>query len=149
MTEEMGGTGKAPEPAVPVEPVESAAVAEVSAPKSSPESMMMIGAALILGGWLLFSIILDDFGTNWTVLVLAVLILALIMGKGDLFERLAPKNTLLKVAGYAIGAFAIFELIWDIRFASAVLNDFVEILGALALFGGSALVFMGARSIDE
>lgn len=149
MTEEMGGTGRAPEPEVPVAPVAGAPVAEATSSTSSPESMMMIGAALILGGWLLFSIILDEFGTNWTVLVLSGLVLALIVGKGDLFEKLAPKNTLLKVAGYAIGAFAVLELIWDIRFAGGVLNEFTEILGALALFGGSALVFMGARSIEE
>lgn len=149
MTEEMGGTGKTPEPEMPVEAVAGAPVAEAPSSTSSPESIMMIGAALILGGWLLFSIILDEFGTNWTVLVLAALVLALIMGKGDLFEKLAPKNTLLKVAGYAIGAFAVLELIWDIRFAGGVLNEFIEILGALALLGGSALVFMGARSIEE
>ncbi|HEY5889363.1 MAG TPA: hypothetical protein VIW94_01500 [Acidimicrobiia bacterium] len=149
MTEEMGGTGKAPEPEMPVGPVQGAPMAMPASSKTTPESMMMIGAAVILGGWLLFSIILDSYGSNWTVLVLSALILALVMGKGDLFENLATKATLLKVAGYAIGAFAVIELIWDIRFAALYLDSFIEILGALALFGGSAMVFMGARSIGD
>jgi len=149
VTEEIGGTGKAPDPQVPVAPVESGPVTMPASSKSAPESMMKIGAAVILGGWLMFSIILDTFGANWTVLVLSALILTLVLGKGDLFEKLAPKATLLKVAGYAIGAFALIELIWDIRFATIYLDSFLEILGALALFGGSVLVFMGARSIDD
>jgi hypothetical protein len=134
---------------MPVEGVEGAPLVPRPSSTSNPESMMMIGAVLILGGWLLFSIILDEYGTDWTVLVLAFLVLMLVMGRANVFEKLAPKETLLKVSGYAIGAFAVLELIWDIRYAGGVLDSFVEILGALALFGGSALVFMGARSIKD
>jgi hypothetical protein len=144
VSEELGGTGQVPEP-----DTGAAAPAVSTSASSSPESMMMIGSAVILGGWLLFGIILDDYFTDWTALLLAVLVLALTMSRGGFLEGLASKNTLLKIGGYAIGVLAVFELIFDLRFASGVLNDFVEILGALALFGGSALVFMGARALDD
>jgi hypothetical protein len=147
MTDEGGGMGTAPEPETPAQPAAAPAVKESST--SGPESMIMLGSAVMLGGWLLFSIILDQWGTNWTPLVLAVFALMLVMGRADSFERLAPKNTLLRVAGYGIAVFALFELIWDIRFAGSALNEFVDILAALAYFGGSALIFMGARALDD
>lgn len=110
---------------------------------------MMIGAAVILGGWLLFGIILDDYFTDWTVLLAAVFVLILTRSDGGFHEKIATKMTLLKVLGYAVGILAVFELIFDLRFAGGVLNSFVEILGAIALFGGSALVFMGARALED
>jgi hypothetical protein len=144
MTEEIGGAGRVPEPeAHPAVP------APVRDTTTAPESMMMLGAGLILGGWLLFGIVLDDYFTDWTVLLLAVLVLLMARSSGGFYENIALRSTLLKVAGYAIGILAVFELIFDIRFAGGELDSFVEILGALALFGGSALVFMGARSIVD
>lgn len=148
MTEEVGGTGMVPEPEVPVQP-NAATPAVAASSTGGPSSMIMLGASIMLGGWLLFSIILDQWGTDWTPLALAFFALMLVMGRADYFERLAPKNTLLKVCGYGIAVFAVLELIWDIRFAGGRLNEFLDILAALAFFGGSALVFMGARAIND
>lgn len=147
MTEESG-MGRMPEPEVPTPAVDDAPVA-AKPDASSGESMVMLGALIVLGGWLLFSIILDTYGTDWTALAFAVLAVYLSMGSSNPFEKLASKATLLKVAGYALGVFAVFELIWDIRFAGGVIDEFLEILGALALIGGSAIAFMGARAIDD
>lgn len=115
---------------------------------SSSEGMVAFGGGLIVAGWVLFEIILNDYYTAWVTLLLAVLAIMLPRASRVFVDKFAPMSALMKAVGYMIVILAAISLVEDIRFASSALDDFTEILGALVLYGGSAIAWLGARAID-
>jgi hypothetical protein len=110
--------------------------------------MVAFGGGLIVAGWVLFEIILNDYYTAWVTLLLAVLAIMLPRASRAFVDKFAPMSALMKAVGYMIVILAAISLVEDIRFASSALDDFTEILGALVLYGGSAIAWLGARAID-
>lgn len=135
-------------PAEPTTPSMDSLADSVSQRFSSSEGMVAFGGGVIVAGWVFFEIILNDFYTAWVTLLLAVLAIMLPRASRTFVEKLAPLSTLMKAVGYMIVILAAFSLIENIRFASGALDDFTEILGALVLYGGSAIAWLGARAID-
>lgn len=144
------GSGDAQEPvaATPPEAPKESLADQASEMFSSSEGMVAFGGAVVAAGWLLFDVILNDFYTDWLILLFAVLALLLPRANRAFVEKFAPLPALMKAVGYLLALTAAFSLVENIRYASGNLDDFVEILGALVLYAGAGITLMGARSID-
>ncbi len=114
---------------------------------SSSEGLVSLGGLIVLAGWFLFEIVLDDYGTPYLALLLAGLAVLLPRMGRSLTDSIAPLSSVMKAVGYLMGLLALFVVVVNIRFASGLLNEFTEILGALAFFGGSAIAVLGANAI--
>lgn len=146
MTEEHSGM---PEPPQPPEFTEPVAGDSRSAMFSSSEGMVTLGGAVIIAGYLIFGVIFNEYWTGSVALLAAILAVLLPRANRGFVEKIAPLSTLMKAVGYIIGIWAVVELVENIRFANSAIDSFPEILGALVLFGGSAIAYMGARSIEN
>ncbi len=145
MTEEHSGMPEPPQPPDTTEP----AVTAGSDMFSSSEGMVTLGGAIIIAGYLIFGVIFNEYWTGSVALLAAILAVLLPRANRAFVEKIAPLSTLMKAVGYIIGIWAVVELVENIRFASSAIDSFPEILGALVLFGGSAIAYMGARSIEN
>lgn len=145
MTEEHSGMPEPPQPPETTEP----AVTAGSDLFSSSEGMVTLGGAIIIAGYLIFGVIFNEYWTGSVALLAAILAVLLPRANRAFVEKIAPLSTLMKAVGYIIGIWAVVELVENIRFASSAIDSFPEILGALVLFGGSAIAYMGARSIEN
>ncbi len=113
----------------------------------SPTGMVALGSVVLIGTWALFGVILNDYWVGWLALLLAVSSLLLMRAGGTFVEKLAPAPVLIKVIGYLLAIIGVFALIEDLRFADGTLNEFPDVIGALAAYAGYVLAFLGARSI--
>jgi len=113
---------------------------------STPEGMVALGGIIILLGWLIFDFFMSDFGPNDVALILSVAVVLLFFDKAGLLEKLAPRPAITKILGYAIALFGLIQLLYVLRYASSY-NTAGEIIGAIVIFAGYAIAFLGARSI--
>lgn len=147
MTTEPPG---APEP-IPVPEPTPAAVPPAPAPAAasmstmSGENMVMIGAALVLVSYVIFSLIANEYHQYIVQLVAAVFAVLLPTVNKEAVGRVAPVPVLMKVLGYTIAIGGLFELLYDVRFG--VLDEFMDIAGAITAYAGYVLAFIGARAI--
>lgn len=115
---------------------------------SSSEGMVALAGGLLILGWLIFGVLLNDYWISWIPLLLAILAVFLPRIDRDLPERIAPLPVLMKIIGYAIALIGVVAIIEDIRFSGSVFDEFTSILGALLSYAGYALAFLGARGIE-
>ncbi len=136
------------EPSPATEPVEEHHPESVLAGAgefTSGEGLVAFAGLLIVAVWVIFAVIADEYGIDWTMLALAVAAAALPRldrAKVDQFHSLP---VLMKVIGYGLALFGVFNLIFDLRFG--VLDDIGDILAGLVTYAASVMAFMGARQI--
>jgi hypothetical protein len=119
--------------------------AEVSAPKtaSSDSGLLMIGAAIVLGAWLIFDVIMGEFGYVAFYYAVAALVLMSILGVGGL--RLS--NRTLKLLGYFMGLVGLFLLVDDLRYGFP--DGVADNLANIVFYVGFLLMFVGARGLSD
>ncbi len=113
---------------------------------SSGEGMVALAGMILLGVWLIFDVILDDFDVVSIELLLAVVAVLVPRLNRDSVEKVNTVPVIMKVTGYAIaivGAFFIVEAIEE-----GFYEDALTIIGALASYAAYAVAFLGARSIN-
>ncbi|MFZ0013832.1 MAG: hypothetical protein WAL25_06905 [Acidimicrobiia bacterium] len=113
----------------------------------SPTGMVALGGVVLIATWALFGVILNEYWVGWLALLLAVGSVILLRADGSFVEKLAPVPVLMKVIGYLLGIIGVFALIEDVRFFDGTLNEFPDVIGALAAYAGYVIAFLGARSI--
>jgi hypothetical protein len=115
----------------------------------SAETLIGLGAAILVVDWLLFGIILDGYYFfTGTLLVAGYALFAL-------WVRTSRPSTswpvsypwLMKVLGYTAGALGLVELLGDLRYG--VLDTFGYILGGVITYVGAFLMFWGARQVNS
>lgn len=114
---------------------------------SSGEGMVALAGMILLGVWLIFDVILDDFGLASIELLLAVIAVAVPRMNRESVEKVNTVPVIMKVTGYAIaivGAFFIVEAIEEGFYDSAL-----TIVAALVSYAAYAVAFLGARSIKS
>lgn len=121
-------------PATP--PGSSAAVSRGST------GFLMIGALIIVGGHLLFSLILDEFSFGILYVAISLLALLAIYGVGGA-DFISTRG--LKWIGFFMGAAGLLLLLADIR--SGFPDGVVDNLANIAFYAGCALMFLGARGL--
>jgi len=113
----------------------------------TPTGMVALGGLVLIGTWVVFGVLLNDYWVGWLALLLAVSSVLLLRAGSTFVEKLAPVPVLTKIVGYLLAIIGLFVLIEDVRFADGTLNEFPDVIGALASYAGYVIAFLGARSI--
>lgn len=138
-------TGMAPPPDGP--PNASPSAMETARQNlSSAEQMIALGAlALLVGPYLLGSVIFDDYGLSPLELLLTVGVLASLYGVRMRGVTMAvPYAFAVQTLCYALGVLATAEII---SFIEGNRVEGIGILTALIYFAGVILMVMGARKV--
>ncbi|HSJ82816.1 MAG TPA: hypothetical protein VLA91_03260 [Acidimicrobiia bacterium] len=143
MTTELPGT---PEPTQPPEPTPPRTTAGPSLGSMSGETLVMIGAALVLASYVIFQLITGDLFQYITTLVAAAFAVLIPLVDKDRIGGIAPVPVLMKALGYIIAVSGIFEILYAVRFD--VMNDAMAVIASLVAYAGYVLAFLGARSIE-
>jgi hypothetical protein len=145
MTTEPPG---APDPTPAQEPVATTPVAPqaASSPLSSMsgERMVMIAGVVVVGVFLIFGLIADEWYPPFeSVVVGSFAILLPLLGPEPVGSRIST-GTLMTVAGYWLAIAGLWDFIGDIRFGWGGAED---VIASLLLAAAAAIAFLGARSI--
>jgi hypothetical protein len=132
-----------PEP--PARPEDSPASA--GSTFSTPTGTVALGGVILTGTYVLFGLILNDYWVSWVAMTLAISSILLLRAGGSFVEKLAPVPLLAKTIGYLLGIVGLLVLVEDVRFFDNNLDEFPDVIGALASYAGYVIAFMGARSI--
>ena len=112
----------------------------------SGENLVSLGALLIVGSWLIFEVIAEDYFVTTVAVAVGLLILVLPRIDADAITAIAPLSIILKLAGYALAAIGIVEVIDEIQ-AGVFDGGGSTIAGALIAYAGYVLAFFGARKV--
>jgi hypothetical protein len=109
--------------------------------------MVSLGGLILIGTYVIFGLILGDYWVSWLAMLLAIGSFLVVRGDKAFIEKLAPVPVLIKMIGYLLAVIGLLALVEDIRFADGTLNEFPDVIGALAAYAGYVIAFLGARSI--
>lgn len=110
---------------------------------SGDTGLLMIGAAIIIGAWLVFDVIMGEFGHSVVLYAVAALVLLSILGIGGL--KLG--NRTLKLLGYFMGLVVLFFLIDDLRYGFP--DGAADNIANIIFYVGFLLMFVGARGLSD
>jgi hypothetical protein len=126
-----------PEPEATVPPIPAAPA--TTAPTVSGQMLLLVGAVLIVGEYLIFGLIANEWYPGEVSLVAATVILAMALLKGG------ETRSVLRVGGYVIGAAGVWNFLEGIRFGW---DGFVDVIAWIILALAAVLAFIGARTLD-
>jgi hypothetical protein len=111
------------------------------------ERLAVLGAALVLVGWLLFDLLIDEYSTGYLQFALAVVIVggAWTHHKGSGPDPV-PYTSLLFVAAGILGLLGAYDLIEELR-ADIFDADATTIIGALVYWVGAIMAGVGALQV--
>jgi hypothetical protein len=104
------------------------------------QGMLMIGAALIVAGWILFGLLIGEYARSGIYVGLAALVLLSVLGMRGFGVGAGTQRTI----GLFIGIATLLDILNDIRFGGFP-DGFVDVLAYLVFVAGAALMFLGAR----
>lgn len=114
---------------------------------NTPTGMVALGSVILVGTYVIFGLILNDYWVGWIAMILAISSIVLLRAEGSFVEKLAPVPVLAKTIGYLLAMIGLLALIEDLRFFDNNLGEFPDVIGALASYAGYGIAFLGARSI--
>lgn len=139
-------TSESGPPAVPEDTPSRAATGSTSG-FGTPTGMVFLGGSILIGTYVIFGLILNDYWVSWLAMLLAIGSFLVVRADKAFIEKLAPIPVLVKIIGYLLAVIGLLALVEDIRFADGTLNEFPDVIGALAAYAGYLIAFLGARSI--
>jgi hypothetical protein len=111
---------------------------------ASGEKLISLAALLVAGSWFVFEVIAEEYFVTTAAVALALLILVLPRLDAEAVSAVAPTDSLLKLAAYALAAIGAVEIVDELR--SGVLEGGAStVIGALVAYAGYVLAFLGAR----
>lgn len=114
---------------------------------STPTGMVALGGVILVATYVIFGLLLNDYWVGWIAMTLAISAILLLRAEGSFVEKLAPVAVLAKTVGYLLAIVGLLVLVEDLRFFDNNLDEFPDVIGALASYAGYAIAFLGARSI--
>ena len=112
----------------------------------SGENLVSLGALLVVGSWLIFEVIAEDYFVTTAAVGLGLLILILPRFDVEGITAIASVSAFLKLAGYALAFIGVVEIIDEIQ--GGILDaGGSAIIGALVAYAGYVLAFFGARQV--
>ena len=112
---------------------------------STGEGLISLGGMILLGVWLIFDVITDDYGLTTLAVVLAAGAVLLPRLRRETVEAYHSIGLTMKALGWALAVTGAVEIIADLEggiFSSDATTIIAGILGWL----GFAVVFQGART---
>lgn len=110
------------------------------------ERLLLLGAVLVVGGYLLFDLIIRDYSFSFVELLMAIGVVWIHHQRSN-GSWPVPYLLVLKVLGYTAGIFGAIELVSDLRHGH--LGEPAAVLGGLVLYAGAGLMLWGARSLPN
>jgi hypothetical protein len=110
----------------------------------SGEMMVMVSGVLILGVYVIFGLIANEWYPSFLSVVAATF--AVILPRVTSVGSGISGSTLLKITGYVIAVSGLWDFVFALRFGCGGL---VDVTGWLLLAAAAVLAFVGARAIDE
>ena len=141
MTTEPPGT---PEP-TPADPIVPQTVTTSPMSNMSGKSMVMIASAVVVGVYLIFGLIANEWFPSDEALIAATLALVLSRIEGTPIGSGIGTGSLMKLAGYVIAVAGLWDFIETLRFGWGGAED---VIAWVLLAGAAVLAFLGARSIQ-
>ena len=132
----------------PNEDAQGTEVAAMLQGLGSGERLVALGAGLVVVDYLLFDLILEEYGFfTGTLLAAAAALFAMWVRHGRPGASWpVPYPWTLKVLGYAAGFLGLIELLTDLRLG--VLDNAVDIVGGLVLYVGVTMMVLGPRQSE-
>lgn len=115
---------------------------EATAGTKGASGFLLIGSVIIIGGHLLFGLIIGEFTYSTVYVVLAIWLLISLLAKGD-WGLTGVRSQ--KVIGFSLGFAGILLLASDLRFGFP--DGVVDNIANLAFYAGGLLTFLGARGL--
>ena len=114
------------------------------------EKLAVIGALIVLAGWALFDLLIDEYGIGHLPFALAVVLAAVAYRKqqGDDSPAGLPYRTLVFVLAGLLGLIGVWEFVEEAR-NSIFEADGTTIVGALIYYAGSVLAGVGAFQLKN
>lgn len=106
--------------------------------------LLVIGAGLIVGGWVVFSVIAGEWNTSPVYVALASLVLLSSFGVGGI--SLSAQTQ--RVIGWFFGLVAVAAVLTDIRYEDFP-GEAMDWIAYLLFTGGAVLMFLGARQLSD
>lgn len=145
MTDESHGMDPRDEQG-PVDDHDEAAVLEGAGDFTSGEGLVAFAGMVLITVWLIFDIVINNYGMDNLVPLLAAVAILLPRLRRETVERVAPLPVLMKMTGWALLFVGVIEVIIDLRFN--VYDDLGTVIGALVAYAGYVMAFVGARQIE-
>jgi len=114
---------------------------------TSGEGLVAFAGIVVVATWVIFDVLIADYGLNYIMLLLGVAAAVLPRLDRATVEKMHPLPLTMKVIGYGIALIGLFALIEDLRFAGNF-DEIGVILGALATYAAAVMAFLGARQIE-
>jgi len=113
----------------------------------SSTGMVALGGLVLIATYVVFGLLLNDYWVGWIAMLLAISAVLLQRIDTSYVEKLAPVPVLTKIIGYLLALIGILALVEDLRFSDGTLNEFPDVIGAVAAYAGYVIAYLGARSI--
>jgi hypothetical protein len=110
----------------------------------SGEMMVMISGIIILGVYVVFGLIADEWYPSFVSVVASTFAVFLPRMKADTFGPGLTAASLLKITGYVIAVAGLWDFVFSLRFGWGGAFD---VLGWVILGVAAVLGFLGARAV--
>jgi hypothetical protein len=143
MTNEPPGT---PDPTPAQEPAAPAAPTSSPLSNMSGERMVMIAGIIVVGVYVIFALIADEWSPPFESIVVGSFAIILPMiGPEPVGSRISTA-TLMTIAGYWLAVAGLWDFVGDIRFGW---GENTDVIASLLLAVAAVVAFLGARSIKS
>lgn len=146
MTDESRPEETDAEPAEQQSPTDEETTPAEGAEFTSGEGLVAFAGIILLAVWIIFDVLVDNYGMDNAVPVVAAAAVMLPRINRDTVEKVHRLPVIMKVLGWILAVIGVVEILIDIRFG--IFDDFGVVVAALAAYAGYAMAFIGARSID-
>lgn len=136
------------QPATPEPATEEASASPMSMGDfTSDQGMVALGGLILIAVWLIFDVIIEEYGVPREALLLAATAVILPRLNRESVATVHPLPILMKMIGYGLGLLGVFVIVEEV--VGGVLGgDAGTVIGALLAYAGYVVAFMGARSIE-
>ena len=115
--------------------------------EQSGDTLVMWGALVILGVWVIFEVITEDYFVSTTTVAIALLVAVVPRIDASLTKVLGGPAAFAKFGGYFLVAAGVTDLVGDLR-NELFDREAITIIAALIAYAAYALTFVGARKIE-
>lgn len=146
MAEDQTPDTPQPPPGMPEEEHDDASILEGAGDFTTGEGLVALAGILILAVWLVFDVLINEYGMDNTIAVVGAAAAILPRLNRERVEAYLPLPRAMRLVGWILVAFGVVELILDLRFGGW---DAGSLIGALLAYAAYVMAFIGTRQIKD